>query len=620
MKLDAKQCAAKIIEKVGGNANIQTVSHCMTRLRFTVKDINNVNTDDIKGITGVLGVVYVNGQLQVIMGQNLLPVYEVVTKLVDLNESVTVEKNSNASEDTLKLTPKSAGSAILGYISASVTPMLPGLIAGGLLKVFLLLITLITSTFAETQTYQLLSMLANAPFYFMPIFVAYGASKKLGATPIYAMLCSASLLAPDFVTLVGSGEAIKLFGISVKAVNYSSSLVPALLISLVAYYSEKIFNKIVPGIFKSILVGLGTIIVTMTLGFTILGPLGSYAGVYLAYVFVWLGNTVGPIAIGVLAACLPWLVMCGMHTALVPFMTQTITDPGYDPVFRPAFMLHNMAEGGACIGVALKTKNAEFRAEAFSIAFGCIVAGVTEPAIYGINLRLRKPMYGVMAGGAAGGLVAGFLGAKAYVMGYSTILALPIFENTMIAMLAAIIVCIVVAAIVTIVLGFEEEDSEQKEPSQQVSVAGKVADNRIVAVSNGIIIPLKNVNDEVFSQKMMGNGIAFELSDDIIASPCNGTLSAVFPTGHAFAVTMDNKTEVLVHIGINTVELNGKGFQTLKEQGKTVTAGEPIIKLDMNLLKDSGYDLTTMLIITDDSGTPIEFKKIGSVCRGDIIN
>lgn len=608
MKLDAKQCAAEIIEKVGGNANIQTVSHCMTRLRFTVKDINKANQEDIKKINGVLGAVYASGQLQVIMGQNLLPVYEEVVKLTDLKES-----DHSEDKPKTKLTIKSAGAAVLGYVSASVTPMLPGLIAGGMLKVVLLLITLVSSTFAETQTYQLLSMLGNAPFYFMPIFVAYGASKKLGGTPIYAMICSASLLAPEFVTLVGSGEAIELFGIPVKAVSYSSSLVPALLIALVAYYSEKAFNKIVPGIFKSIFVGLGTIIVTMTLGFTILGPLGSYAGAYLAYVFVWLGNTVGPVAMGFLAACLPWLVMCGMHTALVPFMTQSIADPGYDPVFRPAFILHNMAEGGACIGVALKTKNTEFRSEALGIAFGCIVAGVTEPAIYGINLRLRRPMYGVMAGGAAGGLIAGFLGARAYVMGYSTILALPIFQDTVIAMLIGIIVCIIVAATVTFILGFEED-------KPQVKAQGQVADNDIVAISNGKIIPLEDVKDEVFSQKIMGDGIAFDLSDDIIASPCNGILSAVFPTGHAFGVNMDDGTEVLVHIGINTVELDGKGFQVLIEQGKTVTAGEPIIKLDMNLLKDSGYDFTTMLIVTNDGGNPVAFKKTGTVCRGDIIN
>ena len=326
----------------------------------------------------------------------------------------------------------------------------------GLLTFVLLLITLVNAGFADTATYALLSGVADAAFFFMPIFVAYGAAKKLGGTPIYSMICAAALLHGKYTALVAAGEPITLLGIPVRLMSYSSSLLPALLIALCAYYLEKFFNKIVPGIFKSLLVGLCTVTVTSILGFTVLAPLGGYLGNYLAVAFSFLGDKIGFITVGLLAACLPWLVMTGMHIGLVPFMAQALTNPGYDAVFRPAFILHNMAEGGACIGVALRTKSAEKRAEALSIAFGCIVAGVTEPAIYGINLPRKKPMYGVMAGGAVGGVVAGLLGAKAYVMGYSTVLALPIFQDTIIAMSIAIVTAIVVAAIVTYVLGFEE--------------------------------------------------------------------------------------------------------------------------------------------------------------------
>lgn len=219
---------------------------------------------------------------------------------------------------------------------------------------------------------------------------------------------------------------------------------------------EKGLNKIVPGIFKAILVGLGTIAVTMTLGYTILAPLGGYLSNYLGSLFTFLGDSVGPVALGILATCLPWIIMCGMHTTFGAFMTQSLANPGYDSLFRPALILHNMSEGGACLGVALRTKNAALRSEALSIAFGCIVAGVSESAIYGINLPRRKPMYGVMAGGAVGGIIAGLLGCRAYVMGYSTIMALPIFEGSMLAMLGAIIAAIVVACAVTFVLGFDE--------------------------------------------------------------------------------------------------------------------------------------------------------------------
>ena len=456
MAFDAKQVAADVVRLVGGKENITSVAHCMTRLRFVLKDLKKADQEALKKLPGVLGVIYAGGQLMVVLGKNLLPVYETVVKDYGLSEGEEIHENLDEPAEKQPLTLKRAGVAVLDYISAAVAPMITGLVAGGMLKVVLLLITLVAPDFDASNTYVLLSALADAPFYFMPIFAAYGAAKKLGSTPIYAMICAATLLHTSYTGLVAAGDPVALFGIPVRLMSYSSSLLPALLIALCAYYLEKFFNKIIPGIFKSLLVGLCTITVTMVLGFTILAPLGGYIGNYLAIVFGFLGDKIGFITVALLAACLPWLVMCGMHLGLVPFMTQALTNPGYDAVFRPAFILHNMAEGGACIGVALRAKNAELRAEALSIAFGCIVAGVTEPAIYGINLPRKKPMYGVMAGGAAGGIVAGLLGARAYVMGYSTVLALPIFQETILAMSAAILTAIVVGAIVTFVLTPEQ--------------------------------------------------------------------------------------------------------------------------------------------------------------------
>ena len=426
MAFDAKKTAAEVVQLVGGTENISSVAHCMTRLRFVVKDLNKADQEALKKIPGVLGVIYAGGQLMVVLGKNLLPVYEAVVKDFDLKEGAAINENLDVPKEKQPLTVKSAGVAVLNYVSAAVSPMITGLVAGGMLKVLLLLITLVNAGFADTATYALLSGVADAAFFFMPIFVAYGAAKKLGGTPIYSMICAAALLHGKYTALVAAGEPITLLGIPVRLMSYSSSLLPALLIALCAYYLEKFFNKIVPGIFKSLLVGLCTVTVTSILGFTVLAPLGGYLGNYLAVAFSFLGDKIGFITVGLLAACLPWLVMTGMHI------------------------------GGACIGVALRTKSAEKRAEALSIAFGCIVAGVTEPAIYGINLPRKKPMYGVMAGGAVGGVVAGLLGAKAYVMGYSTVLALPIFQDTIIAMSIAIVTAIVVAAIVTYVLGFEE--------------------------------------------------------------------------------------------------------------------------------------------------------------------
>lgn len=611
--MDYKKLAADIIENVGGPGNIKDVSHCMTRLRFHLKDVSLANKDELENLNGVLGTIYAGGQYMVILGSHLIPVYEIVAKDFNLTLGEVIDEQLDEIKEPITL--KNAPMKLLGYVSASVTPLIPGLIAGGMLKVVLLLIvTFINKNFETTSSYALLSAIADAPFYFMPIIVAYGAANKLGSTPVYAMVATAALLHGNFTALVTGGKAVSLFGLPVRAISYGTSLVPALLIAFVACYAEKILNKIVPGIFKSIFVGMGTIFISGALGFLILGPLGNIIGDVIASIFLFFNSTIGPFAVALLAAFLPWMVMAGMHTALAPFFTQFLVNPGYDALLRPAFFIHNMAEGGAVIGVMARSKDKEFRAECISIAIGCIVAGVTEPAIYGVNLKYRKPMFGVMAGGFVGGFVASLLGARAYIMGYSNIIALPIFRETIMAMVIGTMVAIVVAAIVSFVLGIDREESDEL----TTPVTKTYNDDEIIAIADGELIPLEQVNDAAFSSKALGEGVAFHLENDFITSPANGVLSVLFPTGHAFGITTNDGTELLVHIGIDTVNLKGKGFNVLAKQGDHVIAGQPIIKVDRDLIKQEGYDLTTMLVVTNKKD--IALKSSGKVKQGDNIN
>ena len=600
-KMDHHQAALDIVRLVGGPENVQSLGHCMTRLRFVLKNESKADAEAIKKIGGVLGVVASGGQFMVILGQNLLPVFEAAQKEFSFSAGDNGGEASGK-EGKQPLTFKSAGSAVLGYVSASVAPMITGLVAGGMLKVVLLLLTTAFPSFNGTQSYLLLSAVADAAFFFMPIFVAYGAATKLGGTPIYSMIAAASLLHGNYTAMVAAGEAVHLLGIPVRLVSYSSSLLPALLIALLAYWVEKGLNKIVPGIFKSLLVGLGTIFVTMIFGYTVLGPLGSFIGEYISMIFVFLGGRVGFIAMGVLAACLPWLVMCGMHTALVPFMTQAISDPGYDPVFRPAFILHNMAEGGACIGVGLRTKNKELRAEAFSIGFGCIVAGVTEPAVYGINLRLRKPMIGVMAGGAAGGIVAGLMGARAYVMGYSTVLALPIFQDTILAMAIGIIVAILAAAAVTFVLGFDDDvsDAEETSPAIESSDEGEnLGDPVVYAPVAGKVISRENIPDETFAAGILGDGVGIDPEVGEVVAPFDGVISSTTDTFHAVGISGPADMEVLIHVGVNTVEMKGDGFVLHVKEGERVRKGQKLITFDIAKIKAAGHPAITAVLVTN---------------------
>ncbi len=455
-KVNYADIAAKIVEKIGKD-NVFTVTHCMTRLRFTVKDYTRVDLDGIKNISGVIGAVYAGEQVQVVMGQHLLDTYKEVISQNHFAETEAIDEQLDDIPEKKGI--KGVADKILGYIVACVSPLVPAMIAGGMMKVVLLLIGKVVPTFSASDTNMVLGWIADAPFYFMPIIVAYGGAKKLKATPVYSMIVAASLLTPDWINMVSAGEAVSLFGIPARLITYSSTLLPALLIAWVAAYLEKWLNKVIPGVFKNLLVGMITIIITGVLAFTVLGPLGSYAGSAVASVFLWIGDTVPWLGTGVLAFFLPWLVLTGMVWAISPFLALNISELGFDAVLRPAYMCHNMAEAGAAIGVGLRAKDKEFKALAFSVAFECIVAGVSEPAIYGINLKLKKPMYAVMIGSAAGGVIAALLGATAYEMGWSNIWSIPIFMETIPAMLAGMAASVVVSAVVAFVIGFDQNEA-----------------------------------------------------------------------------------------------------------------------------------------------------------------
>lgn len=453
--MDYKKVGSEIVKSVGGSGNIESITHCMTRLRFNLKNKNIVDKELLNSIEGVLGNTYAMGQFQVIMGKNLVPVFNEIIKQNDLIVEEIINENLDTNIGKKPFTIKKLGKDTLEYIVSSITPMVSGLIAGGMVKVLLLVATYIIPNLIETSTYQILSFLSDTPFYFMPIFIAYGASKKLGCNQIYAMIVAAALIHPTFMLMVTDNVSVNLIGMPVLLVKYSNSLLPALLSTLVVAYAERFFNKIIPGSIRPVFAGAFTLVVAITAALVVLGPIGTYAGNYVVGFLSWLSSTIGPAALAVLTAFLPFMIMTGMHHITGPMMIQSIATVGYDNFFRPAFILHNMAEGGACFAVALRTKNKKLRSEAISCGIG-VIAGVSEPAIFGITLRLKKPLYGVMAGGAVGGLIAGLMGAKAFSMGYASILALPIFESTIVAMLIAVPVTIIVSFIIVLIVGFED--------------------------------------------------------------------------------------------------------------------------------------------------------------------
>ena len=334
MAKDFKQLAQNIMTLAGAKENVTSVFHCMTRLRMTVKDVKKVDQKAINDLDGVLGVTYQGGQLQVIIGKDLLKVYEEVLKLGYSDGGAVDEKL----DGDLKGEKISVGQAVIGYISAAVQPMVPALIGGGMIKVFLLLISKVYAPFADSSTYTLLSIVGNAVFYFMPILVAYGAAKKLGATPTYSMVVAGALVAPEWTAIVSAGNPVTMFGINVALKGYGSSLLPALLLAIVAYYVEKFLNKVIPGVFKPIFVGTLTMAATYAVSILALAPLGQLAGTYVTAAILWLYNIAGPITVALFTALFPYMVMTGMHMTLGAPMIQLLSETGFDPLFRPGML------------------------------------------------------------------------------------------------------------------------------------------------------------------------------------------------------------------------------------------------------------------------------------------
>ena len=425
--------ADSVIQLVGGKENISYLTHCVTRLRFNVKDRALLKENEIKNVPGVLGAQWSGDQFQIIIGQSVGDVYEVICKKYGFAQNKAVEEDLG--DDTAKESkaPKGAKGIIdrvFDGLSGSLSPLIPALIGCGMLKVILIFLDM-AHVPADNPTYQLLSFVGDAGFYFLPIMIGAFAAKKFGANMALGMVIGGMLIYPSFVAGVAGGVAYNFLGIPVYAATYTSTVFPIILSCAVMAPIEKFIAKHSPEILRSVLEPLVTIIIMIPLAYCVLGPVGSFLGQYLSTAVLWLYNTIGFVGVALFAAIMPFVVMTGMHGAFVPYLMQMLTgEPYYEPIFFPALIISNINQGVAALAVSLKTKNKATKSTGLSVAVTAVVAGVTEPAMYGINLKYRTPMYGAMIGSAIGGCVAGLLKTVIYAFaGASSVIALPLFAN-----------------------------------------------------------------------------------------------------------------------------------------------------------------------------------------------
>ncbi|GAA0180124.1 beta-glucoside-specific PTS transporter subunit IIABC [Clostridium sediminicola] len=602
--------ASEILKNVGGSENVANVTHCATRLRFNLKNLSKVNEEVLKKTKGVIGVVNKGGQFQLIIGSDVASVYCEILKLGDFQKG-------NSSDSGEK---KSLVSSVLDTIAGIFTPILPAITGAGMIKAVLVLLTSSGLLSMESQSYYILNFISDAAFFFLPILIAYTSAIKFKCNPFMAMSLAGVLLHPNLTALVAAGEPVHFLGLPVTLATYSSSVIPIILIVWLMSYVEKFADKISPKPIKFFSKPLIILLVVAPIGLIALGPIGTVVGNVVAQGINILSARAGWLVVLLMGAFSPLLVMTGMHYSYFPFVFAQFATSGYESILLPGMLAANVAQGAAALCVALKSKNSELKQLAGSSGITAVL-GITEPAMYGVNLKLKKPFIGVMIGGAVGGLYGGIVGLKGYAMAVPGLAALPIFigpEGSN--FINAIVVCViafVVTFIATWFLGFEDpidevdDDELDEELPRKEALTNKI---NIASPLTGEVVPLTEVSDETFAKEIMGKGIAIRPTEGRIVSPVNGTVATLFKTKHAIGIVSDEGAEILIHIGIDTVKLDGKYFITHVNDGDAIKVGDTLLQFDMNAIKAEGYDLITPVIITNTPNyldiLPKEIKEV----------
>ncbi|MBY5034844.1 beta-glucoside-specific PTS transporter subunit IIABC [Streptococcus gallolyticus] len=584
-----KNTALAILEAVGGEKNVLRATHCVTRLRLELKDENIVSDERVKSISGVLGIMKKNGQYQIILGNDVANYYKEFTALGKFDsDSVQQVKKANVLEQVIE------------YIAGSMTPLIPAMLGGGMIKVLVIVLPMLGLLKADSQSISFLAFFGDAPYHFMPIFLAYSASQKLKVTPALAMSVAGILLHPNFVQMVSSGDPLHFLGAPVTPASYGSSVIPILIMVWLMKYIEAVFNKVTPAVTKSFLQPTLVLLVSGFIALVLVGPLGVIVGEGLSQLVEQMHGVAGWLTLAVLGAIMPFIVMTGMHWAFAPiFLAASIATP--DVLILPAMLGSNLAQGAASMAVAFKSKNSNTKQIAFAAGFSALFAGVTEPALYGVTLKYKKPLYAAMIGGGLAGLFVGLTGVKAYLFAVPSLIALPQFiyseaaSNITNAMIAAAI-SIIVTFILAYFLGIDGETSTVNLEKVAPGISSR---KNVFSPLSGQILPLEKVNDATFSKKMLGEGVAIIPKDGKVYAPFDGAVTSLFPTKHAIGLTSDEGVELLIHFGLETVELKGRGFVSHVSDGEKIEKGQLMLEVDVEMLVAEGYDIVTPVVVTN---------------------
>lgn len=608
MAIDYQKTARELVKELGGNDNISNVTHCATRLRFILKDESIVNKERVAKIQGVITTVQAGGQFQVVIGNHVKDAYQFVTELV------TVDENADSTSN------KKVGivSRIIDVISAIFAPFLYTLAACGILQGILGVLVALNAIDTTGGTYQILNFISWTAFTFLPVLISVTASKKFKVNTYIAVVIACALVCPDYIAMVNAGDPVYFLGIKVQLLSYTSSVIPIILSIWVASYVQRFFEKYLPIVIRNLFTPMFTIAIMVPLTLLAFGPIGNAIGGAIGGIYNTLYN-LNPIIAGIVVGGL-WevLVIFGVHWGITPVTVGNYANLGYD-TFTGLQASAVFSQAGAAFGVFLKTKDKELKGVSASAALTGLF-GITEPAIYGVNLRLKKPMICGCIAGAVGGAVGGAFRAVSWGYNMPGIATLPAYfkaghATQFIGLLLSILVAFVLGTVLTIIVGFEDNASDNTANDSENSKADIEADNEnaaaniaeitnavpvaIAAPVTGNVIPVNQVKDEAFASEAMGKGVGIQPENGKVYAPFDGSIDAVFPTGHLVGMSDVNGTQILIHIGIDTVKLEGRGFELKVAQGDKVKKGDLLVEFDKNLLEKEGYDSTVMFIVSD---------------------
>ncbi|MCT3078392.1 MULTISPECIES: beta-glucoside-specific PTS transporter subunit IIABC [Leuconostoc] len=604
MAIDQNKLASDILLAVGGQANVEDLVHCSTRLRFTLRDDSIVDKEKIKSLTVVLGLAQTGGQTQVVIGNDVADTYNAVKKL--LSESNNDNLTATGTKQNKKLS-----AIVLDFIIGIFQPLIPAIAGGGILKSFLMLANMLGLMSDTTQTYKILYFVGDAPLYFLPLLVAITTANKLKVNPLVAVSAVAALLTPNLATMLASSGGGHLFSFGIKNITYAYQVFPAILAILVYAQLEKYLTKITPKVIRGFFVPMVSLLIVVPLTLLVLGPIGYTFGQGFAAVILFIFSKFGWIAVAILAAVLPFMVVTGMHKAMIPYVVTSLGQTGKEVIYNAASLAHNISEAGGSFAVALRTKDKGLKATALSAGISALF-GITEPAIYGVTILHKRVLYGVMIGSFIGGASLGLMGVEAYVAVGPGLASLSMFISKT---LPNNLLFAVIGLIISFIASFTAVAILWQDPVNQKDALlseNEAPTNRSVILPSpmaGKIIPLSSVNDAVFSNKTLGDGVAIIPSEGKLYAPTDGLIEMVYNTNHAIGMKTSEGDEILFHIGIDTVNLKGQFFDVAVTAGQKVKQGDLLVRFNREGIKAAGFDDTTMIIITNPQGASLQLSK-----------